>query len=95
MEAGEAMPALTVTPKIFGQPHPSWVAVATMLLAVTMPVCGWLVSLSNRVAVLESEAHHTATSEQIATLTQKLDDWEAEYHRDQINHDVAAARASK
>ena len=74
---------------------PTWPTIAALLLAIIMPLCTALVSLSNRVAVLESEVGHMATAEQVAKQTQKFDDFLEEYRRDQVNDQVAAARNNK
>ena len=74
---------------------PTWPTIAALLLAIVMPLSTALVSLSNRVSVLESEMGHMATAEQVAKQTQKFDDFLEEYRRDQVNQSVNAARNSK
>lgn len=54
---------------------PSWSAVAALLLTVTVPVCGWMVSLSNRVSANEVKIESLATAAQMAEVKQKIDDW--------------------
>jgi hypothetical protein len=72
---------------------PSWMAVVGMLIAPMMMVCAWMISLSNRIAVLESENSHLSTAAvQIAALTQELVDFRRQYEQDRINDRVTAAR---
>ena len=54
---------------------PSWSAMAAVVLSLTLPVCGWMVSLSNRVASLEEKTSSLATAAQMAEVKQKIDDW--------------------
>jgi hypothetical protein len=77
------------------RPGPSWTAVAAMMLSVMMPVCGWLVTLSNRVAALETKTDSLATSAQMAEVKQKIDDWIAESDRLRVDDRVAAAREAR
>ncbi len=60
---------------LFRRDRPSWMAIAAMLLSVTVPVCGWMVSLSNRLAVLEEKTQTLATAAQMAEVKQKIEDW--------------------
>jgi hypothetical protein len=95
MDAAGTMP-MTADPKpAFYRERPTWTAVASMLLAVMMPVCGWMVSLSNRVAVLEEKTQSLATAAQMAEVKQKIDDWIQEDARNGANDRVTAARESK
>jgi hypothetical protein len=63
---------------------PSWTAVAGLLLALAMPVCGWLVTLSNRVSVLEEKTATLATAAQMAEVKTEITDWIAETERDRV-----------
>jgi hypothetical protein len=93
--AAAPVPMSDSTVKIFSRPHPSWIAVVTVMLLLLMPICAWLIALGSRVSVAEAELRHLATAEQVAMQTQKLEDFEEEYRRDRINDGVAAARYSK
>jgi hypothetical protein len=75
--------------------RPSWTAMAAMLLSVTIPLCGWLVTLSNRVSALEVRTESLATAAQMAEVRQKIDDWIAESDRARMDDRVNAARESK
>ena len=89
------MPRASLRTPFHGQ-KPSWTAVAAMLLSVMMPVCGWMVSISNRVAVLETENSHLSTAAvQIAALTQELADFRRQYEQDRINDRVTATRGAR
>jgi hypothetical protein len=67
-------------------------AIAGLMLAVTAPVCGWMVSLGNRVSVLEEKTSTLATAAQMAEVKQKIDDWihESERSTDRIDRHVKA-----
>jgi regulator of replication initiation timing len=69
--------------------------VAAMLLSVTMPICGWMVSLSNRVAVLEEKTASLATAAQMAEVKQKIDDWIELNNRLRLDDQARAAREGK
>ncbi len=75
--------------------RPSWTAVAGMLLSVMLPVCGWMISLSNRVAVLEEKTQSLATAAQMAEVKTQISDWIAETERQRIDDRVRAAREAK
>jgi heme exporter protein D len=94
MEATMPMTADSKPPH-FSREAPSWTAVAAMLLSVMMPVCGWMISLSNRVAVLEEKTQSLATSAQMAEVKTQIADWIAESERERINDRVVATRESK
>jgi hypothetical protein len=79
----------------FNRARPSWTAVAAMLLSVTMPICGWMVSLSNRVAVLEEKTASLATAAQMAEVKQKIDDWIELSNRLRLDDQARAAREGK
>jgi hypothetical protein len=64
------------------RPGPSWATMAAMLLSVTLPACGWMVSMSNRVAALEVKTESLATAAQMAEVKQKIDDWIAASDRE-------------
>lgn len=85
----------TETGPAVNRPGPSWTAVAAMMLSVMMPVCGWLVTLSNRVAALETKTDSLATSAQMAEVKQKIDDWIAESDRLRVDDRVAAGREAR
>ena len=76
----------------FNRARPSWTAVAAMMLSITVPVCGWMVSLSNRVAALEVKTESLATSAQMAEVKQKIDDWIQESDRVRVDDHIRAAR---
>jgi hypothetical protein len=74
---------------------PSLVSIAGVVLAVIMPLTGWLVSVSNRVAVLESDNSHLSTAAvEISALKQELSDFRREYEQDKINTRVVDARGN-
>jgi hypothetical protein len=83
------------TRPLFNRARPSWSAVAAIMLSVMMPVCGWMVTLSNRVAALETKTDSLATSAQMAEVKQKIDDWIAEADRARVDERAAAAREAK
>jgi hypothetical protein len=60
-----------------------------------MPVCGWLVSLSNRVAVLEVQTQSLATAAQMAEVKQEITDWKEQDQRERTEDRVTAAREGK
>jgi hypothetical protein len=73
--------------------RPSWTAIAALLLSVMIPVCGWMVALSNRVAVLEADNGRLSTAAvEIAALKQELSDFRREYEQDTVNRIVIAGR---
>lgn len=83
MDPEETMQLTEEPASVFNRAKPSWIAVAGMLLAVIIPVCGWLVTLSNRVAVLEADSNRLSTAAvEIAQLRQELTDFRREYERD-------------
>ena len=78
-----------------GRGRPSWTAVAAMLLSVMMPVCGWMVSLSNRVAVLEEKTASLATSAQMAEVKTQISDWINESQRERVDDRITQSRESR
>ena len=80
---------------LFRRDRPSWMAIAAMMLSVTVPVCGWMVSISNRVAALEVKTESLATTSQMAEVKQKIDDWIAESDRERIDDRVREVREAK
>ena len=77
---------------MFRRDRPSWMAIAAMMLSVVIPLCGWLVSLSNRISVLEEKTATLATAAQMATVTQKIDDWIEESNRVRVDDRVRDMR---
>lgn len=67
---------------MFRRDRPSWMAIAAMMLSVTAPCCGWMISLGSRVAVLEEKTGTLATAAQMAEVKQKIDDWIQESERE-------------
>ena len=80
---------------LFRRDRPSWMAIAAMMLSVMIPVCGWLVTLSNRVAALEVSTQSLATAAQMAEVKQKVDDLVEETIRERVEAGVAAERQAK
>jgi hypothetical protein len=83
-----------------GAPRPSWIAIIGMMVAPTMMICAWMISLSNRVAVLEAESSRPSTTAvetavEIAALKQELLDFRREYEQDSTDAKVVAARNGK
>ena len=58
-----------------------WTAVAGLVLSVSVPICGWMVSLSNRVSALEVKTESLATSSQLSKVEQRIADWIEESDR--------------
>jgi hypothetical protein len=75
--------------------RPSWTAMAAMLLSIVVPVCGWMISLSNRVSVLEVKTESLATAAQMAEVKQKIEDWIAESDRARLDDRVREVREAK
>lgn len=67
---------------MFRRDRPSWMAIVGMMLSVTVPVCGWMISLGARVSVLEERTLTLATAAQMAEVKQKIDDWIQESERE-------------
>jgi hypothetical protein len=75
---------------------PSWIAVVGMLIAPLLMVCAWMISLSNRVAVLESEVSTLSTiSKDVTTLIAHFEDLRRELDQNRVNDQVTKTRDSK
>lgn len=80
---------------MFRRDRPSWMAIAAMMLSVTAPVCGWMVTLGNRVSVLEEKTATLATAAQMAEVKQKIEDWIQESERARVEDRARQARESR
>jgi hypothetical protein len=94
MDDEETTPRSALRP-MFRRDRPSWMAIAAMMLSVTVPVCGWMVSISNRIAALEVKTESLATTSQMAEVKQKIDDWIAESDRERVDERVREVREAK
>jgi len=73
----------------------SWSTVAAMVLSVMIPVCGWMISLSNRISALEVKSESLATAVQVAELKQRINDWIEASEREHVDNLAREARTSK
>jgi len=73
----------------------SWTAVAGLVLSVTVPLCGWMVTLSNRVSSLEVKTDSLATSAQLSKVEQRIADWIEESDRARVEQRDREIRSRK
>lgn len=62
------------------------VAIAGLAVALLVPLAGWTMSLSNRLAVIESQSTSLSSAAvEISALKQEVADFRNEYERDKSN----------